>query len=250
VFEERHEGVAIALVVAGTFHYRSAIGHELLTPGSLMLGNQGQCFECGHEHGSGDRCVSFHFTPEYFDRLASEVGVRSAFPVARLPSARELARSSADAAGGLHCPADTPWDELALELAVRALQLANGRTASRPTASSGAVARVSDSVRAIEREPSARLRLHDLAAAVGLSPFHYLRTFQQVTGVTPHQFVVRTRLREAAIRVRTESTPIVEIAFGAGFGDLSNFNRAFRTEFGTHPSSFRSSRRGRRRLRR
>src|SRR2546430_5544229 len=34
------------------------LAEELMTPGSLLLGNAGQCFECGHEHGLGDRCLS------------------------------------------------------------------------------------------------------------------------------------------------------------------------------------------------
>src|SRR5688500_3711810 len=48
-FEERHDRYRIALVGFGTFHCRSAGGRELLTPGSLLLGNARDCFECGHE---------------------------------------------------------------------------------------------------------------------------------------------------------------------------------------------------------
>jgi AraC family transcriptional regulator len=104
----------------------------------------------------------------------------------------------------------------------------------------GAEARVTQSVRLIERDPAVRFTLHRLAAEAGLSPFHYLRTFERVTGVTPHQFILRTRLREAATRLATDPAKIVEIAFGAGFGDLSNFNHAFRAEFGMSPRRFRA----------
>src|SRR6187397_77929 len=38
-FEEQHAGVAIAIVVAGTFQYRTPSGRALMTPGSLLLGN-------------------------------------------------------------------------------------------------------------------------------------------------------------------------------------------------------------------
>ncbi|MGB8949374.1 MAG: hypothetical protein WCC05_10225, partial [Candidatus Sulfotelmatobacter sp.] len=62
-FEERHTGFSIAIVAAGSFQYRSAAGHELMTPGSLLLGNAGQCFECGHQHGRGDRSLSFGYAP-------------------------------------------------------------------------------------------------------------------------------------------------------------------------------------------
>src|SRR5690349_5774000 len=54
-FEEKHERVSIAAVIDGTFQYRSAAGRGLLYPGAVMLGNAGTCYECGHEHGVGDR---------------------------------------------------------------------------------------------------------------------------------------------------------------------------------------------------
>jgi len=41
-----------------------------------MLGNRGLRYECGHEHGEGDRCVSFWYAPEYFERLAADAGTR------------------------------------------------------------------------------------------------------------------------------------------------------------------------------
>src|SRR5262249_38383608 len=64
-YEEQHDHIAIAIVTSGTFQYRGSgsNGREMMTPGSLLLGSAGQSFECGHEHGVGDRCLSFRFTP-------------------------------------------------------------------------------------------------------------------------------------------------------------------------------------------
>jgi AraC-like DNA-binding protein len=145
------------------------------------------------------------------------------------------------AAAGLRGAAGTAWEELGIGLVARALGLANGRPIRGLPVPRRAEARVTESVRTIERDPAARLTLRDLAARARLSPFHYLRTFERVTGVTPHQFILRTRLREAATRLAVEPAKIVEIAFDAGFGDLSNFNRAFRAEFGVSPRRFRAS---------
>jgi AraC family transcriptional regulator len=66
-----------------------------------------------------------------------------------------------------------------------------------------------------------------------------LRTFSAITGTTPHQYILRARLRRAAVRVRAEDTRILDIALDCGFDDLSNFNRAFRAEFGTSPLRYR-----------
>jgi len=53
-FEERHTRPTIAIVLAGSFQYRSPLGSGFMAPGSLLLGNAGHCYECGHRHGEGD----------------------------------------------------------------------------------------------------------------------------------------------------------------------------------------------------
>ena len=242
-FEERHAAVSIAVVVAGSFEYRSSFGSALMTPGSFLLGNSGQCFECGHAHAAGDRCVAFRYAPGYFERLAADVGAprgERGFRISRLPPLRESAALVARAATGVVTSLDGSWEELALRVAGTALRLASGLPRNRGTVPAGAVRRVTSSVRAIERQPGARWSLGDLAAGARLSPFHYLRTFRQLTGVTPHQFILRARLREAASRLVRERTRVIDIALGSGFGDISNFNRSFRAEFGAAPEAYRN----------
>jgi AraC family transcriptional regulator len=245
-FEECHAGISISVVVAGTFQYRADGPSELLTPGSLLLGNDAQSFECSHEHASGDRCVAFKYSPDYFERIAADAGAKSALlPVARIPPLPEFAQVSADVTSGLLNATDIGWAELALIAAARALQLAS-RVPDRPLKfPRDAAARVTEVVRAIEQEPAARHTLDELAAHAGLSPFHFLRTFRHKTGVTPHQFILRTRLRNAATRLTTEAAQVIDVAYDAGFGDLSNFNHAFRAEFGVSPRRFRARLQGR-----
>jgi AraC-like DNA-binding protein len=74
-----------------------------------------------------------------------------------------------------------------------------------------------------------------------MSPFHFLRTFQRVAGLTPHQFVLRTRLHRAALQLRRTQDAISTIAFDAGFNDLSTFNRRFKRLMGVTPSAWRSA---------
>jgi AraC family transcriptional regulator len=229
-FEEQHSRIAIAIVAAGTFQYRSTKGRELMTPGSLMLGNPGQCFECGHEHGKGDRCLSFGYTPEYWETLAA--GAK--FPAQRVPPLRAMSRLVARACAGL--TKDIAWEELSVQLAAQTVRLATGSDTPSPTPSS--IARVTQAVRSIEQNPSAAHTLAELASEARLSPYHFLRTFEQVTGVTPHQYILRARLREAAQRL-SEPARILDVALESGFGDLSNFNRTFRTEFGVSPRAWR-----------
>ena len=240
-FEEQHSVVQIGVVLAGTFQYASLGKNVTLTPGSLLLGNAGQSFECDHAHAPGDRCVAFRFAAEYFDRLGADAGLPAGarrFQTIRVPSLPVLGRVSARAAAGV-MGAALSWEELGLQLGAQVIQLANGApVGGSARAPRGAMQRVTVAVRAIERDPAAPVTLHQLAAEARLSPFHFLRTFREVTGVTPHQFVRRLRLREAAARLAAGAPRIADVALDAGFGDLSNFNHAFRAEYGVSPRRF------------
>lgn len=234
-FEEQHSGVSIAMVVAGTFQYRSAAGRALLTPGSLLLGNAGQAFECAHEHGAGDRCISFQYAPEYFE---GAVEAKPLFRGVYVPPTRVFSPLVARACAGLIGRAPVAWQDLAIEVAARAIDAMAGPRARE--ASPAAVARVSRVIRAIERHSAAAIDLDCLARETGLSRYHFIRTFERVTGVTPYQFLLRVRLREAALRLATTSR-IIDTALDCGFGDVSNFNRTFRAEFGANPRAWHDS---------
>jgi len=241
-FEERHDTASIAAVTAGTFQYRTDGGRAVLAPGGILLGDAGACFECGHEHGTGDRCLAFSFAPALLESIVSGVpgARRAAFGVPHLPpvpalmpllAAAEAARDGEDA---------VELEELALRLAAAvAATLADGaQPAAAPSRRDER--RISDALCRIEGEAHEPLALADLAHEAGMSRYHFLRTFRQVAGMTPHQLVLRTRLHRAAVRLRTSDYSISTIAFDAGFGDLSTFNRRFRRLMGCSPGAWRA----------
>ncbi|HLJ76794.1 MAG TPA: AraC family transcriptional regulator [Acidobacteriaceae bacterium] len=241
-FEEQHSRTSVAIVLSGTFQYRTTTGRELMSPGSLLLGNSGHAFTCGHEHAAGDRCISFHYSEEFLDH-AGFGAERQRFRIPRIPPIRPLASLVASATGLLRPSADpASFEEIAFQLIDRATRLQKGLFPRRQASDAAAAcARVTRVLRAIEAEPDAPLTLRDMAAHAGLSPWHFLRCFEHLTGATPRQYLLRTRLRHAAIRLRDESTRVLDIAFDCGFGDVSNFNRAFRAEFGRSPRAFRAA---------
>jgi AraC-like DNA-binding protein len=240
-FEERHLNYSIAIVAAGSFQYRGAGGsgerfaRQTMTPGSLMLGTPRQCFECGHEHGAGDRCISFWYRSDFFERIT---GSTRGFGALRIPPLQATAGIVARSCAGLDDRSETPWAELAVRLATEAVELTG---AAAPEIPLSAEARVTRVVRRIDHEPTGTHRLEELSREARLSPYHFLRLFERVTGLTPHQYVLRARLREAALRLDRGERKVLDVALECGFGDVSNFNRAFRREFGSSPSRLWSS---------
>ncbi len=239
-FEERHAEVSIALVLEGSFQYRSD-RTALLYPGAFLLGNAGACFVCGHEHGVGDRCLALRLAPDFFAEIAaSTVGSsRFRFPAAMLPASRKLAlpriESEARRRQGL---AREEW-VIGLAEAVLATLAGGARGIIEPSARDRQ--RISDVLRHIEENCEEKLDLSGLARVARMSRYHFLRTFRRALGLTPYQFVLSVRMRRAAARLWASSAPIATIAFEAGFGDLSTFNARFRDLFGKSPSAFRRS---------
>lgn len=233
-FEEQHDGICIAAVTHGTFQYRTSNGAALLSPGALLLGQNGHCFECGHDHGVGDRCLSFHFTPDYFGAFADTQRIaRPNLPP--LPSlvpviaAAEIARDEGDTAG---------LEEAAVCLICAVASSETPRTAHAPSMRDER--RISTALRRIEQASDETLPLSELARDAAMSPYHFLRTFRLVVGMTPHQFVLRARLHSAALSLRRSEDNITTIALASGFNDLSTFNRRFRRFMGRSPSSYRT----------
>jgi AraC family transcriptional regulator len=229
------------LVGAGTFDCVGARGRELLTPGSLLLGNLDEDFACGHRHGTGDRCLAFAYSPPMFERLAFEAGVRGKprWPVLRVPPVAAVAPLVAEAcAAWVEADSHGAWDELGVRLAAAAVRCAGepNREVRSPARSERAVARA---VRLIEHDPTAALGLELLAKEANLSVFHFVRAFARVTGLTPHRYVIRARLRRAAVRLATHDARVIDVAISSGFRDVSSFNHAFRREFGAAPRQHR-----------
>jgi len=66
--------------------------------------------------------------------------------------------------------------------------------------------------------------------------------------VTPHQYLVRSRLRRAARQLAEDDKPVTDVAYDVGFGDLSNFVRTFHRAAGVSPLKFRQASKGMRKI--
>jgi AraC family transcriptional regulator len=243
-FEERHDRMVIALVTRGTFNYRSTHGSAVLAPGSLLLGNSGSCFECGHEHSAGDRCLSFQLAQEIFESVVAEVpgNWSRGFTAPRLPFLPEVLPLVVAAEVLRNDPAaDDEFHELTLRLAGTVCRALGDDPHTQRAPNDRDEKRVAAALRRIELDPARKLSLSELAADAAMSPFHFLRVFEQVVRVTPAQYVLRTRLRRAAVELRGSAESVATIAGNCGFADLSTFNRQFRRVMGVSPNRFRAA---------
>ncbi len=93
---------------------------------------------------------------------------------------------------------------------------------------------------AIEDRIAEPLRLSDLSAIVGISPFHFARLFKDHVGEAPAQYVQRRRTERAIQMIRESRLPLAEIAFRTGFSSQSHMTRRVKAATGATPGSLRS----------
>jgi AraC family transcriptional regulator len=189
-----------------------------------------------------------HYSQKSLERVAADVGVhgrKTLFPLMKLPPLRGVAslfyRASALLQkSSISSPeAQLLSEELSVEVAAQCLRMSNGDLQRSHTAPPSTISRVTGVLRMIEENLGSMLKLTHLAREAGLSPYHFLRTFKQVTGLTPHQYVLRLRFAETAARLSRGQEKALDIAIDCGFNDASSFSRALRTELGMTPRELR-----------
>ncbi|HKE18438.1 MAG TPA: AraC family transcriptional regulator [Kofleriaceae bacterium] len=244
-FVEAHDSFSVSYVRTGSFGYRARGQLHELVAGSLLVGAPGSEFMCTHDHATGDECLSFHLD----ERTASLVGGSAESwrrgplpPLSQILVLGELGQAAADGRS------DLGLDEVGLLLAGRMVDVMSGRGRRPPDARAPDRRRAVEAALWIDANSHEPLDLERTAREVGLSSFHFLRLFARVLGVTPHQYLVRSRLRRAARLLAGDERSITQIAFDVGFGDLSNFVRTFHRAAGVSPRGFRRAARGERKI--
>jgi AraC family transcriptional regulator len=237
-FTEVFESFSLSYVARGSFGCTTRGRHFELVAGSFLVGRAGDEYQCSHEHhDGGDECLSFHWSGSALDTIEMD---SRAWASGALPAPAPLALLGALGRIRAAAEGDFGLEEIALRLAHSYSRLGSQRAAPR-------LARLAlrDRRRAVEAalfidaHASEPLRLEQIAALTRVSPFHFLRLFARVTGLTPHQYLVRARLRRAAELLADPRRRIGDIAFEVGFGDLSNFVRTFHRHAGMSPGRFR-----------
>jgi AraC family transcriptional regulator len=224
----------------GLSHHHICRTHNLVSPPSLPV--------YGESQKADGIVVKFSFSPRFFRALANQVGLSEAiakrdwrhfFAIDQRTEAlcRLLMEETED-----QCPHGRIYFEpLARALALSVLWTVRDRHAGAPVPPG-----VRQAVRRLETDFAEDISLDELAALAQMSRSHFAVMFRQLTGHTPHQYLLLVRLNRARkmIGQRNPSSSLAEIAASTGFCDQAHLNRHFRRFFGTTPAAFRAHQSG------
>ncbi len=195
----------------------------------------------------GDECLSFFLAPELVEAIGDRAEIwriGAAPPLPELMVLGELAQAAADGRS------DVGLDEIGH--AVRQPFCRGGFRSGRQSRSRSR--RGIAAARWKPRSGSMRIRTGRSTWSTpprrpGSARSTSCGCFRSVLGVTPHQYLVRSRLRHAArLLGRRRQSPITDVAYDVGFADLSNFVRTFHRAAGVSPRRFREASRGMRKI--
>lgn len=80
----------------------------------------------------------------------------------------------------------------------------------------------------------------ELSSLAGFSKFHFARLFQNFTGISYYEYLIKRRIMHAETLLVDPNISMVEIAMQSGFNNLATFNRNFKTIKKCTPSEYRA----------
>jgi PAS domain S-box-containing protein len=104
---------------------------------------------------------------------------------------------------------------------------------------------VAEAVSHIQARFGEHLRVQELAAVAGLSPYQFEQRMRRIFQITAGQFIQKVRMDAAVRRLREGDEAIARIALDCGYSDQSAFTRQFRQTVGLSPAQFRRAARAR-----
>jgi AraC-like DNA-binding protein len=244
-FTERHRCHSISYVRKGSFGCHSRGRFSELVAGSVLVGHPGDEYVCSHDHICGDECLSFFLGPDLVEAIGDRADIwqiGSTPPLPELVVFGELAQAAAEGRS------DIGLDEIGQLFAGRFVDVISGRTPKPFSSSARDRRRAVEVALWIDAHSHREIDLEQAARQADISLFHFLRLFAGVLGATPHQYLVRSRLRHAARLLVDQDRSITDVAYDVGFGDLSNFVRTFQRAAGVSPLKFRRASRGDRKI--
>jgi len=244
-FTERYGCHSVSYVRKGSFACHTRGRTFELVAGSILVGFPGDEYVCTHDHACGDECLSFFLSAELVETIGDPAQVwrtGAAPPLGELMVLGELAQAVASGRS------DIGLDEVGQMFASRFVEVVSGRSRQPLEVTARDRRRAVETALWIDANSQRDINLDAAASQTGISPFHFLRLFANVLGVTPHQYLVRSRLRHAARLLADEDGSVTDIAYDVGFGDLSNFVRTFLRAAGISPRAFREASRGNRKI--
>ncbi len=133
-------------------------------------------------------------------------------------------------------------ESLATTLTVHLLKHYSARKPQLPSYTEGLSSyKLRQAIDYIQVHLEENIKLSEIATAVGMSQYYFIRLFKQSMGMTPYNYVIAERLERAKQMLQRQDMSLGEISNRCGFSDQSHLTRYFKRKFGITPQAMRNS---------
>ncbi|MBI1907092.1 MAG: AraC family transcriptional regulator [Rhodocyclales bacterium] len=239
-----HATLSLGAVDDGQSVFSRGARRQRLTRGDVVLIPAGEVHACNPEKDGRWSYQMLYLDEDWVRGVVGEMGPFDAVVLNRLPSGvaprrihERLTRLNA-CLFGEHSIEDKEATVLLFvgEIFGRAWSRALHRAPCAELA--GLRDRLQDAQAMIAARCAEALPLHELAAAAGMSRYHFVRAFSRAVGMTPHAWQIDLRIRRAR-HLLDQGVPLAEAALQLGFSDQSHFQRAFKQRVAVTPGQYR-----------
>jgi AraC family transcriptional regulator len=191
--------------------------------------------------------IFFYLPRSALDDIAKQAGAPRVGELAYQPGIGHddvvIRHLGASLVEGLHRPDETNQlfiDHMMLALTAHVAQTYGGlKRITEPTRGGLAPWQEKRACEKLESDLAGKISLEQVAAEFDLSVSHFSRAFRISTGLPPHQWLLRQRVKAAKQLMTVRDLPLSEIAISAGFANQSHFTRVFSSVVGVSPGSWR-----------
>ena len=224
----------LIVMLTGALSWQTRSGRGVARPGQALL------LDCNtpHTYAAQGKCsfTFVHFAGGQSAAIYEEIE-RTGGSMIHLPDPNELNETIGEMLSSMRSDRQLNAGQASAMLYGMLMKLlersgASGRSGTGNPAVDRAIAY-------IRTHLSERLSVEELAASTGYSPSYFSHLFTQDTGMSPYQFVVRSRVEHAQQLLMTTRLTVQEIAFQCGFNSAANFCYTFRRMTGVSPHAYR-----------
>jgi AraC-like DNA-binding protein len=91
----------------------------------------------------------------------------------------------------------------------------------------------------IDANYQTNINLTQIISEAHFSKFHFIRLFKSVYGLSPHQYLMQKRVRQAKMELKENDNSILDVCFNVGFQSHSSFTHLFKRQTNKTPLQYR-----------
>lgn len=230
-----HEAYGLGVIDAGVERFRYRGSDHLAPPQSLVLMNPDVLHTGRAETAHGWRYRMAYLDAAVVRDVIGQAGWTFCAPV--LEDAASVRRASIALQALWTATSPLAFDGALLDLLQAVQPHARTTGAGTPEGPRGPDAALQRALDLMHDRLADPLSLADLAAAAGLSPFHFQRRFKAHHGATPHQMLMALRLYRAKRQLAAGLAP-AQVAADVGLVDQAHLTRRFAGMYGVTPARY------------